>query len=49
MFTRQTFNILAEVKQITGFAKYGLLRAMLMLETSQKGPHTPKKIFNQSL
>lgn len=39
MFTRQTFNILAEVKQITSFAKHGLLRAVLMLETSQKGPY----------
>lgn len=43
MFTRQTFNILAEVKQITGFAKHGLLRAVLRLETSQKVPHTLKK------
>ena len=42
MFTRQTFNILAEVKQITDFAKHGLLRAVLMLETSQKGPYTKK-------
>lgn len=43
MFTRQTFNILAEVKQITDFAKHGLLRAVLMLETSQKGPYTKEK------
>lgn len=43
MFTRQTFNILAEVKQITGFAKHGVLRAVLILETSQKGPHIGKK------
>lgn len=44
MFTRQTFNILAEVKQITGFAKHGLLRAVLTLETSQKGPHMGENI-----
>lgn len=43
MFTRQTFNILAEVKQRTEFAKKGLLRAVLMLETSQKGLYTPRK------
>lgn len=36
MFARQTFNILAEVKQITDFAKHGLLRAVLTLETSQR-------------
>ena len=43
MFTRQTFNILAEVKQRTEFAKKGLLRAVLMLEISQKGLYTPRK------
>lgn len=43
MFTRQTFNILAEVKQRTEFAKKGLLRAVLMLEISQKGLYTPSK------
>ena len=42
MFTRQTFNILAEVKQRAEFAKKGLLRAVLMLETSQKGLYTPR-------
>ena len=42
MFTRQTFNILAEVKQRTEFAKKGLLRAVLMLEISQKGLYTPR-------
>ena len=43
MFTRQTFNILAEVKQRTEFAKKGLLRAVLMLEISQKGLYTPRE------
>lgn len=43
MFARQTFNILAEVKQITDFAKHGLLRAVLTLETSQRGPHKGRK------
>ena len=42
MFTRQTFNILAEVKQRTEFAKKGLLRAVLMLEISQKALYTPR-------
>ena len=43
MFTRQTFNILAEVKQRTEFATKGLLRAVLMLEISQKGLYTPRE------
>lgn len=43
MFTRRTFNILAEVKQISDFANMVcLLRAVLMLDISQEDPYTPQ-------